>query len=348
MNTQVYPLRVRFMDPSTGRFSTLDPYAGNPRDPQGLHKYLYTPNDPINFVDPSGMFSIGNLAATIFGVGTVLGMAYGMVNAGVGLATGQMDFQSAVRTFSKSTLLAGTAAAGAALFVLQAKLFSFKGATTLYVTEVAGGGVALWQAGGPSGLGQGFIHAFYQNPNETIRTYKNEIKIAAESEGVPAELVAAVLLAELNDYGASDLFGDDAVLWKPEEHSIGIAQLRIDNVRNWNLWIPEFGAARGAAIPAYKIRAALETDQSSIELLAQAIRFFGNNGTTQNYPTLGLTAGQPINFAAWDALPLDTRAKIAWLFGGAKDDVQGRLTSSHVLLQADVTYLQVINKGLLQ
>jgi len=42
------------MDPSTGRFSSEDPWAGTERDPRTLHRYMYTPGDPVNFTDPSG------------------------------------------------------------------------------------------------------------------------------------------------------------------------------------------------------------------------------------------------------------------------------------------------------
>ena len=49
-------LRARYYDARTGRFNRLDPFAGNIQDPLSLHKYLYTPSDPINYLDPSGEF----------------------------------------------------------------------------------------------------------------------------------------------------------------------------------------------------------------------------------------------------------------------------------------------------
>lgn len=47
-----------------GRFSRLDPFAGNSSDPQSLHKYLYAHANPVMGIDPSGeLFSyIGQLA----------------------------------------------------------------------------------------------------------------------------------------------------------------------------------------------------------------------------------------------------------------------------------------------
>lgn len=40
----------------TGRFNRLDPFFGNSQDPQSFHKYLYVHGDPIQGVDPSGLF----------------------------------------------------------------------------------------------------------------------------------------------------------------------------------------------------------------------------------------------------------------------------------------------------
>jgi RHS repeat-associated protein len=52
--TGLYYLRARFLQPDTGRFWSMDDYAGNSFDPPSLHKYTYTRNDPVNHIDPSG------------------------------------------------------------------------------------------------------------------------------------------------------------------------------------------------------------------------------------------------------------------------------------------------------
>ena len=54
--TNSYYLRARYMDPTTGRFLSEDPFAGTLRDPMTLHRYLYTPDNPVNFTDASGEF----------------------------------------------------------------------------------------------------------------------------------------------------------------------------------------------------------------------------------------------------------------------------------------------------
>ena len=53
-----YYLRARYLSPGTGRFWTMDSYAGNTSDPHSLHKYLYAHADPVNRIDPSGHFSL--------------------------------------------------------------------------------------------------------------------------------------------------------------------------------------------------------------------------------------------------------------------------------------------------
>ena len=64
-NTGLYYLRARYMDPSTGRFVSMDSYGGSIYDPTSLHKYLYANADPIGFSDPSGYYSLSEMSTTI-------------------------------------------------------------------------------------------------------------------------------------------------------------------------------------------------------------------------------------------------------------------------------------------
>ena len=72
-----YFLRARYMNPSTGRFWTMDVYPGLSEEPQSLHKYMYCIDSPINYLDPSGCFSISvTEIAIVAGImGTLAGMA---------------------------------------------------------------------------------------------------------------------------------------------------------------------------------------------------------------------------------------------------------------------------------
>jgi RHS repeat-associated protein len=53
-NLNLYHLRARYYNLLTGRFMTLDPWAGRIADPRTLHKYLYAAGNPINLIDPTG------------------------------------------------------------------------------------------------------------------------------------------------------------------------------------------------------------------------------------------------------------------------------------------------------
>ena len=49
-------LRARYYDSETGRFISQDTYRGEITNPLSRNLYLYTNNDPVNYVDPSGHF----------------------------------------------------------------------------------------------------------------------------------------------------------------------------------------------------------------------------------------------------------------------------------------------------
>jgi RHS repeat-associated protein len=66
-NLGFYYLRARYMDPSSGRFLSMDGYEGNVFDPGSLHKYLYGRNQPVDRIDPSGHLSALAIAGIIVG-----------------------------------------------------------------------------------------------------------------------------------------------------------------------------------------------------------------------------------------------------------------------------------------
>ncbi|HKO42296.1 MAG TPA: PKD domain-containing protein [Pyrinomonadaceae bacterium] len=56
-----YYLRARYMNPSSGRFWTLDTYEGSTSDPNTLHKFTYVNNSPVDLVDPSGHIGVAEI-----------------------------------------------------------------------------------------------------------------------------------------------------------------------------------------------------------------------------------------------------------------------------------------------
>ena len=48
-------LRARYMQPSTGRFISKDPFPGYAHSPQSLNRWVYVRNNPVGLVDPSGL-----------------------------------------------------------------------------------------------------------------------------------------------------------------------------------------------------------------------------------------------------------------------------------------------------
>ena len=61
--SNLYYLRARYMNPSTGTFISMDTYEGSIYDPDTLHKYLYANGNPVKYSDPTGNFSAVTMAA---------------------------------------------------------------------------------------------------------------------------------------------------------------------------------------------------------------------------------------------------------------------------------------------
>jgi RHS repeat-associated protein len=84
-------LRARYYDPEVGRFVTRDPMPGLILSPKTLNRYTYVGNNPINFVDPSGLWEISlgaKIGAMLAGGGEIgisdVGIFY-RLKGGVGL-----------------------------------------------------------------------------------------------------------------------------------------------------------------------------------------------------------------------------------------------------------------------
>ena len=72
---------ARYYDPLLARFVSRDPWEGDLKDPQSLNKYSYVQNNPIRFIDPTGMYieESGEVEEgdTLSGVTNTLNKIYG-------------------------------------------------------------------------------------------------------------------------------------------------------------------------------------------------------------------------------------------------------------------------------
>jgi RHS repeat-associated protein len=65
--TGLYHFGDRYYDPSVGRWTQQDPMAGSITNPSTLNRYAYANADPVNFSDPTGMWSWGAFLVATFG-----------------------------------------------------------------------------------------------------------------------------------------------------------------------------------------------------------------------------------------------------------------------------------------
>jgi len=56
-------MRGRIYDPQIGRFLSTDPLVANFKSSQGFNRYSYVYNNPLNYIDPSGLYGTGTSAA---------------------------------------------------------------------------------------------------------------------------------------------------------------------------------------------------------------------------------------------------------------------------------------------
>jgi RHS repeat-associated protein len=67
--------RARWMDPSNGRFTGVDPFEGVPADPLSLHRYLYAAANPVGNSDPTGKQTLQMSNATLGVIATLAALS---------------------------------------------------------------------------------------------------------------------------------------------------------------------------------------------------------------------------------------------------------------------------------
>jgi RHS repeat-associated protein len=78
-------MKGRVYDPLASRFTTADPIMQEPHWSQGMNRYAYVFNDPINATDPSGFISMSNIVGGFVAGGYI---ASGLLTLGGSLTSG--------------------------------------------------------------------------------------------------------------------------------------------------------------------------------------------------------------------------------------------------------------------
>ena len=92
-------LRARYYDPSVGRFINKDPFMGIGTMTQSLNRYVYTMNNPVNLVDPSGYMGSGKNWNMDSFMSLMKGANSGMVDA-IGLINSAREMEKNTGFFS--------------------------------------------------------------------------------------------------------------------------------------------------------------------------------------------------------------------------------------------------------
>jgi RHS repeat-associated protein len=324
-------LRARYYDQSTGTFNRLDPFFGNQTDPQSFHKYLYTHGDSVNGIDPTGLYTALGVAIGTGIVGALAGGTISYINGGSVLGGAAIGFGVG---FSLGYLGGAIALHGARFVLgkLLSAVFLGPGKFPFVAAggSVANILTLLWRVGTIGGAaiegflffetmwkgyqdGESFRHSVdhflainpwaikpepgllgatsISGPQGVIQRYKHIIN---GQQAVPPELLASVLLAELQHYNVSDTVMDTFMIGS--DPSIGITQIRVGTV-------VDRGYAPG--LNREQIADLLFHPGSAIQLLAADLKHVAD------------TKG--IDLAGWDSLPLSDKKILIEGFTRTKD-----------------------------
>jgi uncharacterized protein RhaS with RHS repeats len=229
-------MQGRIYDPTVGRFLTADPIVQSPFWSQGLNRYAYVFNSPMNLVDPGGFSAIGDYFQGLndappeqaipgyIGTGLVAGLAVMAVYEGVSasFAAGTASTVSTAATQSGGLGSAAPAArgAGAATVAIQ----RIKAATEDSVTRETGE-VPTRSTTRPIGSGKASAPGQTQAGGLLVERLSGPERRALQ--GLPDERTAAVPICQKElargdpcNFSALDLPGPGAVLSRAKAAAI--------------------------------------------------------------------------------------------------------------------------------
>ena len=270
-----------------------------------FHKYAYVHGDPIQGIDPTGLFTMANVMAGI-GIGVTVGAIGGGIFGFIGgvlQAGDEPDLWSAFGTIVHYTVT------GVVLCGLGGGVAGFAFVGSLPALIVGGSGLAAAGLLKFSDVTLDELFAalpylpFMGTPNSWIRQLSPKIIAEAKKHDVPEELIASVLLYELNQINVMDTVFDREV-FSGNYRSIGVAQLRYDNVRNW---VPSQSDSTDR-----EIRAGLIDPTRSVAFLAEAMAFWSNTKGSES-------TGTKVSRSTWDGYSQAKKEYVTKIFASAKD-----------------------------
>jgi len=89
--SNLYYLRARYYDTTTGRFISKDPVEGTLGNPQSQNGYNYANDNPVNFSDPLGLYTNANLSGGDLGIGISCGVIFDNGNVHPYVGVGVME-----------------------------------------------------------------------------------------------------------------------------------------------------------------------------------------------------------------------------------------------------------------
>jgi hypothetical protein len=244
-------------------------------------------------------------------IGGTIGAVFGLANGAYGWWTGQMEIGTAlwsVPTYAFRGMLFGAAVGGIlGPMVILGFAQGWHIPTIALVTAIGYWGIN-YASGEP---GESRISndemlsvlpflPFGSTPYGWIEMMQDKIRIQAIKFNLPPELIASVILYEMNQYNIFDWIDEET--FSGQYRSMGIVQMRIDNVRDW---VPS-----ASGLQDKEIRSLLLDPEKSIALLAEAMAFWRKTRNPEWYN---------VTIESWNTMLQPKKEKLVKHFCTAKD-----------------------------
>jgi len=249
-------LRARYYDPASGRFNRLDPLAGNLNDPQSLHKYLFVHGDPIQGIDPTGQMTVKVLAGMV-GRAMLSAMQFTFLTLPRAIFWGSSSWGLVTQILYRTFMIGNAVGHGVWLTYLVSTGDTVTGAVDHILA------IYPWLIKPEPGFNFGIY-----TPVGALKRYKQQVNANPD---VPAEVLGAILLAELRHYNVSDTLSNNL----SGDFSIGIAQIRVSYLRDETGTLPQ-------DMSDEEVRALLLNPETAIQMLGLEAKYHADQAGIAN------------------------------------------------------------------